>query len=316
MFDSRGLNLNDDDQKPRILIVDDERFNINTLHAALKTDYRIMVAMSGEQALSAIERKLPDLILLDINMPGMDGYEVCRRVKQNEDTQHIPVVFISALSDSDNESYGLDLGASDYISKPFNVKVVRARVRTQIRLKQQSDLLAAYAFKDSLTGLYNRRAFDERLLTEWKRCRRYQRSLAILMLDVDYFKAYNDTLGHGVGDDCLRSVGRSLAKHLPRATDFAARYGGEEFVVVIPESIESEVKVIAERLRAEIEALAIPHPASGVSDVVTVSVGYALTVVDGSSSVTDLQRSADGFLYDAKGAGRNCVVGADLKGRS
>lgn len=308
--------MENDNNKPRILIIDDERFNINALHAALKSDYRIMAAMSGEQALSVIERKLPDLILLDINMPGMDGYEVCRRVKQSEHTQHIPVVFISALSDSDNESYGLDLGASDYISKPFNVKVVRARVRSQIRLKQQSDMLAAYAFQDSLTGLHNRRAFDERLMTEWKRCRRYHRNLSILMLDVDYFKAYNDTLGHGVGDECLRSVGRTLADHLPRATDFAARYGGEEFVVMIPEATEPEVKEVAERLRAAIEALAISHPASGVSDVVTISVGYALKLVDESSTAADLQRSADGFLYDAKGAGRNCVVGADLNGQT
>lgn len=297
-------------EQPSILIVDDERFNLTTLHGVLKDDYKIMVAGSGEQALKAVQKRHPDLILLDINMPGLNGYEVCRRLKEDSATQSIPVVFITALSDSKDESYGLDLGASDYITKPFNISVVRARVRTQIRLKQQSDQLSEIAFKDAITGVNNRRAFDERMVLEWNRCKREAQALSVIMLDVDQFKRYNDTYGHGKGDDCLRTVGKVLSAQMQRAADFAARYGGEEFVVLLPGTDVAGASAVAEQIRAGLEAQAVPHEASSVSTVVTASLGVASVKPSDDSTPAALLERADQSLYRAKSGGRNRVVAA------
>ena len=298
--------------KPRILIVDDERFNLNTLHALLKDDYKVMVATSGEQALKAAVTGRPDVILLDITMPGMDGYEVCRRLKDDPLTANLPVIFITGLTDADDETRGLELGAADYITKPFNLSVVRARVRTQLRLKQQSDLLESYAFRDGLTGLANRRAFDERAASEWSRCQRAVLPLSAIMIDVDHFKLYNDSYGHAQGDECLRAVAQALAQRIHRAGDLLARYGGEEFVVLLPNTAHADALTVGESLRGAVQALGMEHRASKVTDHVTISVGVATVTPAEPGPVAPLLKGADSMLYACKSAGRNCVQGVEL----
>lgn len=301
-------------EKPRILIVDDERFNLNTLHGLLKDDYKIMVATGGEQALRAALSGRPDLILLDINMPGLDGYEVCRRLKDDPLTGSTPIIFITGLADADDETKGLELGAADYITKPFNLSVVRARVRTQLRLKQQSDLLESFAFRDGLTGLANRRAFDDRSGAEWNRCLRSGLPLSAIMIDVDHFKLYNDSYGHARGDECLRQVAQALSLRVQRAGDLVARYGGEEFVVLLPGTDHGVALGIGDGLRNSVEALGMEHRASKVTDHVTISVGVATSTPAGVGGISGVLEAADRMLYACKAAGRNCVKGVELAG--
>jgi diguanylate cyclase (GGDEF)-like protein len=298
--------------KPRVLIVDDERFNLNTLNGLLRDDYRIMVATHGEQGLKAALSGRPDLILLDITMPDLDGYEVCRRLKGDPLTQGIPVIFITALSDAADETRGLELGAADYITKPFHPAVVRARVRTQMRLKQQSDLLESYAFRDGLTSLANRRAFDERSAQEWSRSQRTGRPLSVILLDVDHFKLFNDHAGHAAGDDCLKGVARCLEAPMRRATDLVARYGGEEFVVLLPDADHANALAVGEALRAGVAGSSMAHPASPVAPHVTISVGVATSVAKQGSTFAHLLQQADQALYGCKRGGRNRVQGVEV----
>lgn len=302
----------DGPERQRILLIDDERFNLNALHGLLREAYKIMVATSGEQGLKAARTGLPDLILLDINLPDMDGFEVCRQLKSDANTQNIPVIFITALSNPADETLGLELGASDYITKPFNPSVVWARVRTQLRMAEQSKLLERFAFLDSLTGLANRRAFEDRGASEWNRCLRVSAPLSAIMLDVDHFKRYNDTYGHGAGDECLRRVARALSAALSRSGDLLARYGGEEFVVVMPDTGLDGAARVAERLREAVEREHIPHLASSVADHVTMSLGVATAVPLVVGGLATLVAEADRMLYLSKTSGRNRVTGNEL----
>lgn len=296
--------------KPLILIVDDTPTNIQVLAENLIKDYKIKVAASGKAALEIIDQQgLPDLILLDVMMPDMDGYEVCRRLKNNPQTSAVPVIFVTAMNEASNEEYGLNLGAMDYITKPFYLPVVKARIRNHIRLKQTADLLEAMAWIDGLTGIPNRRRFDQTLEIEWKRAQRSQLSLGLLMLDVDFFKAYNDHHGHGAGDICLKQVASLLTASASRSSDLAARYGGEEFVMLIPETEIDGVHKMAERLCQRIESQQIPHAVSSVSAWITVSIGYAALIPQQDQSPLTLLDEADKMLYQAKRAGRNRAEG-------
>jgi len=294
-------------QKPKILAIDDDRFNITTLIGLLENDYEIVVAINGEMGLKAAARAEPDLILLDITMPDMDGYEVLRRLREDELTAEIPVIFITGLTDAEDEARGLDQGAADYISKPFNESVVRARVRTQIRLKQQADQLAAYAFVDGLTGLNNRRAFDEYAARKAARCERAGLSLGILLMDVDHFKRYNDHYGHAEGDECLKQVATAVAAVMNSHGGLVARYGGEEFVIVVPEYDEPAIDALAESVRAAVFAANLEHAASPVASRVTTSVGGVSAVPDAGTRLAQLLELADQALYQAKKDGRNRV---------
>ena len=293
--------------KPKVLAIDDERINLSTLHALLRDECKVMVATSGEQGLEIARQSAPDLILLDVRMPGMSGHDVCRELKADRLTANIPIVFISALTDPEDETLGFELGAADYIAKPFNAAVVRARVRTQLRIKQQADLIASYAFLDGLTGLFNRRSLDQRLDEEWRRGQRSGQPLAVAMIDVDHFKLYNDHYGHGPGDECLKAVGAALKASVKRPSDLVARYGGEEFCLMLPESDLDAVRIVAEQARAAIGALQLPHTASLTAPHVTVSIGVAAAVPQAESSVKTLLQQADAALYRAKQAGRNRV---------
>lgn len=303
----------DDDQLQTILVVDDEPTNIQALGTLLKDEYRIQVANSGEKALSLLQagqRPSPDLILLDIQMPGIDGYEVCRRLKEDPATSGIAIIFVTARDAASDEEHGLNLGAVDYIAKPFSPAIVRARVRTHMRLKRKTDLLEQYARLDGLTGIPNRRHFDELFDKEARRALRDGQPLSVLMIDIDHFKPFNDNYGHGAGDLCLQRVARALTGALLRPADQAFRYGGEEFVALLPGTDATGAADVAEQLRAAVEALAIPHEHASTAALVTLSLGVA-TLDPGQETASDAQgllKRADEALYEAKKAGRNRVA--------
>jgi len=302
--------MNPEVPKPLILIVDDTPTNIQVLAENLIQDYRIKVAATGTAALETIAKQgAPDLILLDVMMPDMDGYEVCRILKADPKTCDIPVIFVTAMSDVHDEEKGLNLGALDYIAKPFYLPVVKARIRNYIRLKQMTDLLESMAWIDGLTGIPNRRRFDQVLEQEWRRAQRNQISLALIMVDVDYFKSYNDFHGHGAGDMCLKRVASQLSMLVSRPGDLVARYGGEEFVILLPETDSDGAWLIAEQLCRRIEAQQIPHASSKVSRWITISAGYASLVPQSEQPSSLLLDHADSMLYQAKYTGRNQAFG-------
>jgi diguanylate cyclase (GGDEF)-like protein len=296
-----------EDDRPRILIVDDERINVNILNALLKSDYKIMVATSGEQAILAAIEKQPDLILLDILLPGMDGHQVCRKLKSDPATRAIPIIFITAMGDAENETMGFALGAVDYIPKPFNNAVVKARVGVHLRLKRQNDMLETLASRDALTGVANRRAFDQARDAEWRRCQREGLPISFIMIDVDQFKQYNDNYGHGAGDECLTRVAKAINDCIRRPGDMLARYGGEEFSAIMPGTHREGALQMAQKFQMAVAALAIPHEHSHVSPHVSVSIGVATTEQAKALAHDQLREAADKMLYQAKESGRNVI---------
>ncbi|MBF0181537.1 MAG: diguanylate cyclase [Magnetococcales bacterium] len=300
--------------QPRILIVDDEATNIHVLTSFLRPFYRIVTAKSGAQALQRMEaHALPDLILLDVNMPEMSGYEVCQQLKGNVDTRAIPVIFITSYTREEDESRGFEVGAVDYIGKPYHPSIVLARVKTHIELKMTRDMLERLAILDGLTTIPNRRRFDQFLDYEWGRSLRYSHSFALLLMDIDHFKLFNDHYGHAHGDDCLKQVAQAIAKAMPRSVDLAARYGGEEFACILPETTNAGGRIAAERILEAIRALQIPHVKSTVSEHVTMSIGVASIIPRTEQRSLDLITMADGALYQAKNNGRNQAVCYDLQ---
>ena len=291
----------------RILIVDDQRPNLQALYAAFNADHKVYMATSGEQALAVCGAQLPDIVLLDVEMPGMDGYEVCRRLKEQEATCNIPVIFITAHSNEAAETHGLEVGAVDFISKPINPSIVRARVKTHLTLKRQSDLLRQWVYIDGLTRVCNRRGFDERLAIEWGRAVRQGTPLSVVLVDVDLFKRYNDRYGHQAGDDCLRRVACALKVALKRPADLVARYGGEEFVCLLPETDAAGAHVCGEALRENVLKEKIDHADSTVATVVTISLGVATAWGSATVGAAGLVQCADSALYTAKCKGRNRV---------
>jgi len=296
--------------RPRVLVVDDQPANVQALYQAFAADHQVFMATGGEQALKVCAEKRPDLVLLDVEMPGLDGYEVCRRLKADPVLCDIPVIFVTGHSDEQAETRGLDVGAVDFIAKPINPRIVRARARTHITLKRQADVLRAWVFIDGLTGVLNRRALNERLDTEWRRCARDGQVLAVAMIDFDLFKRFNDRLGHQAGDDCLRRVAQLLQGGLRRPGDFVARYGGEEFACVMPGTDLAGALQTVGQLVASVREAGIAHPASDVAPVVTVSAGVAVALPGTEGMGPEpLIEQADAQLYRAKQQGRDRVVG-------
>ncbi len=300
-------------RRPRLLIVDDQPVNVQALYQMFSADHQVLMATSGEQALDLCATRQPDLVLLDVVMPGMDGYEVCRRLKAHQTTCDIPVVFVTSHNDEEAETRGLDAGAVDFISKPINPAIVRARVKTHLTLKAQSDLLRQWVYIDGLTGVHNRRYFDERFEIEWAQSVRNGTPLSVILLDVDFFKRYNDRYGHQAGDDCLRRVASTLKTTLKRSGDLIARYGGEEFVCLLPNTDLSGALTLARILGQKVFDQQIEHADSPVMPVITSSLGVCCKregACDDSASA--FLREADVQLYAAKMQGRNQVCGAEL----
>lgn len=292
--------------QPRILIVDDETSNIELIADIFTADHEVIFATDGPRALELAASTNPDLILLDVILPGMDGFEICARLKAEPHTAGIPIIFITGRDDVETETRGLELGAVDYITKPINPRIVRMRVGNHIELKRARDRLTELATTDGLTGLANRRRHDEMLEREVQRHRRSRAPLTLIMLDIDHFKLYNDTYGHLRGDDCLRAIANTIRDSLLRASDLAARYGGEEFACILPETGTSdEVTAIAERIRTSVIALKIPHETSPTAPHVTVSLGVVTRYCTDTTQPEQLTEAADAQLYLAKSQGRN-----------
>jgi diguanylate cyclase (GGDEF)-like protein len=291
----------------RILIVDDDASNARLLAQIFDDNYEVLCTTDGASAVELARDAHPAVILLDVMMPGVDGFEVCARLKADLETSDIPVIFITGVGDFGAETRGLKLGAVDYVTKPISPPVVRMRVRNQVELKQARDALTRLATTDGLTGLANRRHFDEILAKEYARLARYDDELSLILLDIDHFKEFNDTYGHCDGDDCLRAVAGVISAATLRPADLGARYGGEEFACILPETDTEGAHAIAEDIRTGIEALQIPHTHSSIADHVTASFGIATVRCMPGGSAQELIGEADRQLYRAKMGGRNRV---------
>lgn len=319
----------------KILIVDDRPENLLTLESLLDTpDLLLVRANSGEEALAHTLDHDFALVLMDVQMPGMNGYETAELMRGSKKTRNIPIIFVTAdLSNMNQVFRGYESGAVDYLFKPLDANIFKTKVgffldlyrqKAQLEektreldakvveleelqqiLEETNEQLRLLSSMDGLTGLLNRRRFDEILEEEWQRCLRDGCHLSLLIVDIDHFKAYNDSYGHILGDNCLKKVARNLSKSLPRQVDKLARYGGEEFTVVLPATAEDGAFQVAERIRANIEELNLEHNASSTHDRITISVGISTMVPALEASSTILLDQADKGLYKAKNEGRN-----------
>ena len=337
------MNKQNTIDKADILIVDDRAENLRLLAVMLAAQgYEIRTAISGKLCIKAVNVLPPDLVLLDINMPEMNGYQVCQHLKSNLATKDIPVIFLSALNEPLDKVKAFEVGGNDYITKPFQLEEVCIRIKNQLkistlqtqlaiqkkeleiknkrlereiefRLQAENKLLSInqqlqiLATIDSLTQLANRHAFDQFLNQEWLRMRREKAPIGIILCDVDHFKLYNDYFGHPAGDKCLQKVARAINQVVKRPADLVARYGGEEFAVILPNTDSHGVLIVAEMIRQQVENLQIEHPQSLTADCVTLSLGIACKIPCQNSRPEELIHLADCALYEAKQKGRNQV---------
>jgi diguanylate cyclase (GGDEF)-like protein len=306
-------------QPVSILLVDDDPTSVSLLRAPLSELGQLRFARSGADGLRLAHARVPDLVLLDVEMPGMSGFDVCKAMKTDPILCDVPIIFITSHDELDQELTGLTLGAADFISKPLRIPLVVARVKTQLTMKAMADALRRAATTDALTGLANRRRFDEMIGRESSRCARNRLPLSLLMIDVDCFKHYNDRYGHPAGDHCLSTVAGAVGGVARRPADLTARYGGEEFCVLLPDTPRDGAALVAQRILQAVDALRLAHATSSVTDHVTVSIG-GMTVHAtgelgaqgprhvGDRSADELVAAADAALYAAKHAGRHRVM--------
>ena len=291
----------------KILIIDDSPDSLVVAKTRLAHEgHEIICAVAGGEGLETASREKPDLILLDVDMPDMNGFDVCRRLKADADLCMVPVIFLSGSGGPEEKVKGLNIGAVDFVTKPFDVFELRARVNAALRTKQMQDLLIEHAKIDPLTGLPNRRALNERLAQEWSRLMRHGGHLSLVMADIDHFKNVNDQFGHPVGDEVLRQVAGLLDDGC-RESDMLARYGGDEFVIVAPETAPQSAADFVERLRTGICA----RPLEVRDKTVEVTASFGVAGNEGHSTPEEMIQAADQALYRAKSAGRNCVKGVE-----
>jgi diguanylate cyclase (GGDEF)-like protein len=294
-----------EEKKNSLLIVDDEKSNLQILTHILESEYTIFTATNGISAIEKARKFLPDIILLDIIMPEMDGYQTLSEIKKCEELYRIPVVFITSLNNVENEEKGLALEAADYIAKPFSANVVKLRVRNQIQMINQIRTIEQMGMIDQLTNIPNRRSFDSRLGMEWNQAIREQTPISILMMDLDGFKEINDTYGHQQGDNILQTISKIFTNSLKRPGDFTARWGGEEFVVLLPNTPLSGALEVAENIRLDVENTEILFARQILK--ITISIGVNSQVPTKDCLISDFIALADKALYDAKQAGKNKV---------
>ena len=294
--------------KNSILIVEDESLSIRALSDILRHDYTIYVEKKSRKTLESTKRLSPDLILLDVMMPEMSGFEVIVELKKDEATKDIPVIFVTGLTNADDESRGLAYGAVDYINKPYRPSIVKMRVQHQMKIVNLVRKLQNLSTIDDLTGVGNRRYFIDSLEQEWERAKRTQTPIGIMMLDLDHFKNLNDTYGHQNGDIALVHAARIIDSEVKRASDKVARWGGEEFAVIQPNTTLEGVHIVAEEVRMAIER-SLLHMEGHEPVQMTVSIGINCIVPSksGGYSLDDLISDADKALYRAKREGRNRV---------
>lgn len=292
-------------EEPCILIVDDDKSNRKILFDLLKPYARIVLAKNAAQAIDSARNQKPSLILLDVVMPDKNGFEILEQLKQEEQTRNIAVIFITARNSYTDETRGFRLGACDYIRKPFHHEIVKARVRTHLELAQKRRLLEELVNLDALTSIPNRRHLEHTLLSNWKDAKRSQKPIAIAMLDVDFFKNYNDHYGHAAGDEVLRRIATTIEHQLKRPRDLVCRYGGEEFCFVLPDTNFEGAQRILENCCQAVEELHIEHEKSQTSPVVTVSIGASVCQPKGEELYENALLVADQLLYKSKEDGRN-----------
>lgn len=293
---------------PKILIVDDEKANRKILKELLQDEASIIFAKNGEQAVQLAQKHVPDLMLLDVIMPDRSGFEVIEEIKNNPITMNISVIFVTGLANSDDEERGFDLGGCDYIYKPFKANIVIARVMMHLELIQQRKMLHNIAHIDALTGISNRRKMDTVLSDEIAANKRDKKQLAVALVDVDYFKPYNDNYGHGAGDLALKKVAASFREVLQRPRDFVARYGGEEFLIILPDSNIEGTTLIMNNIVQAIAEKEIKHEYSDASHLLTISIGAVIVNDEQAILPADALIKADKLLYEAKRNGRNQLV--------
>jgi diguanylate cyclase (GGDEF)-like protein len=289
-----------------VLVIDDEEINRMALTQILSQEFAVVTATDGRDGIEKALALRPTLILLDIMMPGMGGFDVLRELKHSKETANIPVIIITGLDKEEDEEAGFFFGAVDYITKPFKRNLVRARVRNQMQIVHHIRTAETLGYLDELTRLPNRRQFNERIEQEWNRCMREQTPLSFLMMDIDHFKEYNDTYGHPQGDVLLRTIANIFREQVQRASDMVARLGGEEFGVLLPATDSAQARAIAEKIRSAVES-AVIQDFDGKRTQITLSVGLATIVPTKDQLPKDLVSAADAKLYNAKGAGRNQV---------
>ncbi|MBX3376597.1 MAG: diguanylate cyclase [Phycisphaeraceae bacterium] len=296
-----------DDQQPIVLVIDDSPDVHRLLRARLRHEQlELRAVTNGEEGIELARAIKPAMCLLDLDMPGMDGFQVLRTLKNDVATMDIPVIVLSAMVSAQDKVTAFDLGAVDYITKPFNLTELRVRVRSALRLHRLVQMLAQRAQIDDLTGLWNRAYFDRRWTEEVSKASRHQRPLSIAMLDVDHFKSINDTYGHPAGDAVLQGVARLIQREC-RTEDVACRYGGEEFALIMPDTGPPDAHNLCERIRSSIAAtIWSQHP----ERTVTISIGIAGHARAGEISPNAWLEHADRALYAAKRAGRNTIVTA------
>ena len=300
--------------RPLVLVIDDSPNDIQVLGQILSDITDVQFALSGEDGLALIDSTEPDLIVLDVMMPGMDGYQICSALKRDPATRDLPVIFVTGQDDSHSEVQALAAGAVDFIQKPITREIVRARVRTHLalsartrelreigaKLEQANRELEILSTTDKLTRIYNRLKLDDVLTLEVERARRYRLPLCIAMLDIDHFKQVNDVHGHAIGDSVLVHIAELLKQNI-RATDTIGRWGGEEFLLILPHTNPAQAKHVAESICATIAATVFP-----VVGHRTASLG--VTSYDGEENEVHMLARADEALYEAKRSGRNRVV--------
>lgn len=309
----------------KALVIEDAATSLTAISRLLEgIGIRPVQARNGVDGIASFEQERPDLILLDIVLPDVDGFDVAKRIRGMEKPgEWTPIIFLTALSRDEDLERGIEAGGDDYLLKPINEVVLGAKVRAMQRIIQMRHSLLVLASKldsanreltrlsavDGLTGVANRRQFDEALSREWRRCLRLRKPLALLMIDVDFFKQYNDTFGHQSGDECLKTVAAALQGQLRRPADIVARYGGEEFAAILPDTSQEGAMRVAESLRAAVQDLSLPHLISPAG-VVTVSIGVAAQEPKAAEGKERLLSASDWALYEAKRLGRNSVQAA------
>ncbi len=287
----------------KVLIVDDSEDALRLARRRLEPEgVDIVCAGSGKEGLRVARQEKPDLVLLDLNMPDISGSEVCRLLKGDPELAPIPVIFLSGSGSAEDKVRGLDLGAVDYVTKPFDAYELRARVRAALRTKHLQDLLVEHARIDLVTGLPNRRALMDNLQHELARLRRHGGVLSFIMADIDHFKRINDSLGHTTGDQLLRLAAAAVADQC-RQTDLAGRYGGDEFAVLVPDENAAAAEYVAERCRQAVQQVRIEVRGKRV----TTTASFGVAQADAHRCSQELIERADSALYDAKAAGRNAV---------
>jgi diguanylate cyclase (GGDEF)-like protein len=292
--------------KAHVLIVEDDEMSVSIISEAISGFYHLETVRTGDAALEFCKKTLPDLILMDIEMPSMDGLTACKILKRQGSTRYIPVVIITAHTELIYEDLSWEAGCADFIGKPFSPIALRHRINHHLEVKLLTDKFKRLASIDGLTGLQNRHAFNQYLAEQTRLSLRMKRPLGLLMIDIDLFKEFNDNYGHLGGDDCLQQIAIAMSESLVRPTDHIARYGGEEFVVLLPDTCIEGAEIVANKILRTVQDLAIPHQSSP-EEILTISIGVT------SCSAPDIDKDslihkADVLLYKAKNDGRNRVV--------